>query len=152
MASSSRSNTRIPEPDGSVTAVEPIAGSQEWHTGVAAVGLELQDGISKAGMTRPSAVARAIIYCLLDQAGRTGLCDRHSTPWVAVVPTAPLAADNLASDVAQDLHRPVQGVEVAGSQVAEQAVPAGSGSLLAHSLVIVLSMDNAQAGSGCSYS
>jgi hypothetical protein len=70
---------------------------------------------------------------LLQQAGRTGFGNRHSTPWVAVVSAAHLATHDLAPDVAKHFRRPIEGVVVAGSEVAEKAVPARSGFLLAHS-------------------
>src|SRR5260370_7578959 len=47
--SSSLSNTRIPDPDGSVAALEPIGGSQVWQAGGVAVGAESQDASSHAG-------------------------------------------------------------------------------------------------------
>ncbi len=101
---SSRSKTRIPDPDGSVAALEPMAGSQVWQAGGAAVRAGSQDAIkNKAGPMRARAVSRAarFVFYLLDQAGRTGLVGRHSTTWVAVVSAASLPAHELAPNVAE---------------------------------------------------
>jgi hypothetical protein len=101
---SSRSKTRIPDPDGSVAALEPMAGSQVWQASGAAVRAGSQDAINKARPMRARAVSRvaSFVFFLLHQAGRTGLGGRHSTTWVAVVSAARLPAHDLAPDVAEE--------------------------------------------------
>jgi hypothetical protein len=120
---SSRSNTRIPDPDGIVAALEPIAGSQVWQAGGAAVRAELQDAINKIGPMAASAVSRAasFVFSLLDQAGRTGLSSRHSAARVAVVSAARLPAHDLAPDVAEHAAGPFDQAVVARSEIGDKA-------------------------------
>jgi len=127
---SSRSNTRIPDPDGIVAALEPIAGSQVWHAGGTAVRAELQDAISKIGPMAASAVSRtaSFVFFLLDETGRTGLGGRHSTTRVAVVSAARLPAHDLAPDVAEHPSSPFDDAVVARSEIGDKA--GGSGRLL----------------------
>jgi hypothetical protein len=105
---SSRSNTRIPDPDGSVAALEPIAGSQVLQAGGGAVRAGAQDAINKIGPMAARAVSRAasFVFFLLDETGRTGLGGRHSTTRVAVVSAARLPTRNLAPDVANHAPSP----------------------------------------------
>src|SRR5216683_5478550 len=49
---SSLSNTRMPEPEGSVAAVDPMAGSQEWQAGLTAGCCVLQGTNTSAGPMR----------------------------------------------------------------------------------------------------
>jgi hypothetical protein len=130
---SSLSNTRIPDPDGSVAALEPIAGSQVWQGGGVAVGLEPQDASSNAGTMTASALSRAasVVFFLLGEAGRTGLGGRHSTTWVSVVSAARLPAHDLAPDVAEHSSSPLDEAEVARPQVRDKA--GASGRVSAHS-------------------
>jgi hypothetical protein len=120
---SSRSNTRIPDPDGRGAALEPIAGSQVWHVGGAAVRAEPQDAISKMGPMAATAVSRAasFVFFLLDQAGRTGLGGGHSTTGIAVVSATRLPAHDLAPDVAEHTPSPGDEAVVAGPQVRDKA-------------------------------
>jgi hypothetical protein len=124
---SSRSNTRIPDPDGSVAALEPIAGSHVWHAGGTAVRAELQDAINKIGPMAASAVSRTVsfVFFLLDQAGRTGLGGRHSTTRVAVVSAARLPAHDLAPDVAEHAPSPFDDAVVARSEIGDKARRSG---------------------------
>ena len=122
---SSRSKTRIPDPDGSVAALEPIAGSQVWQAGAggAAVRAGAHDAINKTGPMAASAVSRGVsfVLCLLDQAGRTGLCGRHSTTGVAVVSAARLPAHHLAADVAKHASSPFEEAIFARPKVRQEA-------------------------------
>jgi hypothetical protein len=128
---SSLSNTRIPDPDGSVAALEPIAGSQVWQAGGVAVGAEPQDASSNAGTMTARAVSRAasVVLFLFDQAGRTGLGGRHSTTRIAIVSAARLPAHDLAPDVAEHTSSPVEEAVVAGSEIRDEA--GGPGGVLA---------------------
>jgi hypothetical protein len=120
---SSRSNTRIPDPDGSVAALEPIAGSQVWQAGGAAVRAESHDAINKIGPMAARAVspAASFVFFLLDEAGRTGLGSRHSTTRVAVVSAARLPAHDLAPDVAEHATSPFDEAEIARAEVRSKA-------------------------------
>jgi len=120
---SSRSNTRIPDPDGSVAALEPIAGSQVWQAGGVAVRVGSQDAINKAGLMKARAVSRAasFVFFLLDQAGRTGLSGRHSTTWVAVVSATRLPAHDLAPDIAEYARSSFEEAVLASPQVRDIA-------------------------------
>jgi len=122
---SSRSNTRIPDPDGRVAALEPIAGSQVWQTGVGGteVGAPAQEATNKTGPMAARAVSRAtsFVFFLLDQAGRTGPSGRHSAAGVAVVSAACLPAHYLAPDVAKDEAGPFDKAVVARSEVGDEA-------------------------------
>jgi hypothetical protein len=127
---SSRSKTRIPDPDGSVAALEPMAGSQVWQAGGAAVRAGSQDPINKARPMRARAVSRAasFVFFLLDQAGRTGLGGRHSTTWVAVVSAARLPAHELAPGVVEHTAGSFDEAEVARAEISDKT--GGSGRLL----------------------
>jgi hypothetical protein len=121
--SSSLSNTRIPDPDGSVAALEPIAGSQVWQAGGTAVRVGLQDAINKAGPITARAVSRAasVVFFLLGQAGRTGLGGRHSTTRVTVVSAASLPAHDLAPDIADHASSSLEQAVVARSKIRDKA-------------------------------
>jgi len=128
--SSSLSKTRIPDPDGRVAALEPIAGSQVWQAGGAAVRAGWQAAVNEAAPMMARAVSRAasVVSFLLDEAGRTGLGGRHSTTRVAVVSAACLPAHDLAPDVADHFSSPFEEAVVSRPEVRAKA--GGSGGLV----------------------
>src|SRR5260370_32817067 len=133
----------MPDPDGSVAALEAIAGSQVWQAGGTEVRAGSQDAINKAGSMRARPVSRRarFVFFLLDQAGRTGLVGRHSTTWVAVVSAARLPAHELAPYVAEHTAGPFDEAVVAGSEIRDKT--GGSGRLVpAHLLVVIIRVFN----------
>src|SRR5260370_42269953 len=109
----------MPDPDGSVAALEAIAGSQVWQAGGTEVRAGSQDAINKAGPVRARPVSRRarFVFFLLDQAGRTGLVGRHSTTWVAVVSPARLPAPQPAPYLAQHTAGPFGAAVVPGAAI-----------------------------------